>query len=45
MTKYFPKSKKMKQTWTRPENFDICFWISFDRYYQKIIFGGEQERH
>ena len=38
------KIKEIKENWTRPENFDICFCVSFDRYYQKLIFGG-QTRH
>ena len=33
-------SKKVKQNWTRPENFDICFSISFDHYCEKLIFVG-----
>ena len=32
------KSKKIKQNWTRLENFDICFCVSFDRYCQKLVF-------
>ena len=37
VTKYFAKIKKIKQNWTRPENFDIYFCISLD----KLNFGGE----
>ena len=32
MTKYTTKSKKIKQKWTRPENFDL--------HCQKLTFGG-----
>ena len=35
------KSKKKKQNWTRPENLDIWFCVSSDRYCQKLLFGGE----
>ena len=41
MAKYFVKNKKIKQNLTVPQNFDICCCISFDRYCQKLIFGGE----
>ena len=41
VTKCFAKSKKIEQNWARPENVDICFCVSFDRYYQKLMFGGE----
>ena len=41
VAKYFAKNWKIKQNWTRSGNFDICFCISFDRYCQKLIFGGE----
>ena len=41
VTKYFAKSKKLSQKWTRQENFGIWFHVSFDRYCQKLIFGGE----
>ena len=41
VTKYFAKSKKIKENWTRAENFVIGFCISFDRYCQKLIFEGE----
>ena len=44
---WLAKSKKMKQNWTRPENLNICFCGSFDRYCQKLLllllfffFGG-----
>ena len=30
-TKYFWKGKKIKQNWTRPGNFNICFSIIFQR--------------
>ena len=39
--KYFVKRKKIKQSWTRPKYFEICFYISFDCYCQKLIFGRE----
>ena len=41
ITEYFTESRKIKQSWTRPENSDICFCISFDRYSQKLFFGGK----
>ena len=41
LTKYFAKGKKVKQNWARPENFDICFCVSFDCNCQKLIFGWE----
>ena len=31
VTKVMAKSKKIKQIWTRPGNFDICFCLSFHR--------------
>ena len=37
LTKYLLKSKEIKQNWTRPGNFDICFWIIFNHYYQNFI--------
>ena len=40
--KYFAQSNKIKQNWTIPENFDICFWVSFDRNCQKWTFGVER---
>lgn len=39
--KYMVKSKKLKRNWTRRENFDICFCVSFNHSRQKIIFGGK----
>ena len=41
MTKYYDICKKIKQALTRPENFDKYFWVSFDSYSQKLIFGGK----
>ena len=41
VTKYFAKSKKIKENWTRPENIVICFCVIFDRYCQKLIFEAE----
>ena len=38
MTKYFDKSKQIKQNWTQPEKFDICFCVSSDRYCQNLNF-------
>ena len=29
-------SQKIKQSWIRQENFDICFSPSFYEYYQKL---------
>ena len=43
MTKYFAKSKKIKQNWTRPEDLDFCFGIGFDYFFWKLIFGGESK--
>lgn len=37
VTKDFAKIKKIKQNWTRPENFHIYFCISLD----KLNFGEE----
>ena len=37
--KYFVKSKKSKQNWTRPGNFDIYFCVSFHHYFQNLDFG------
>ena len=36
------QSKGIKQNWTVTENFDICFCVIFDWYYQRINFwkGG-----
>ena len=31
LDKNFVKSKEIKQNWTRPENFDIRFYVSFGR--------------
>ena len=35
MTKYLAKSKRIKQKWLRPENFDIlfCVWTAITKYY------------
>lgn len=41
VTKYKAISKKIKQNWRRPEQFDMSFSASLDRYYQKLISGGE----
>ena len=38
--KYLVKGKEIKQSWTRLENFDICFCVFFDRYYQDFISGA-----
>ena len=35
-----PKVRKSSRI--RPENSDICFCINFDRWCQKLIFGGEK---
>ena len=35
-TKYVEVSEKMKQNWTRG-NFEICFCVNFNYYYQKFI--------
>ena len=40
LDKYLAKSKEIKQSWTRLENFDISFCVSFDHYYQNLISGG-----
>ena len=39
--KYFSKVKQTKENWTRPQNCDTCFCVSFDHYCQKLFFGGE----
>ena len=41
VTKYFVKSKKIKQNSLRPKNVDICFCLGFDWFCQKLIIGGE----
>ena len=41
MAKCFAKCNKIKQNWRNLENFDICFCVSFDRYCQNIMCGGE----
>ena len=41
LTKYFGKSKRIKQNWARQENFDIRFCVSFVRYCQKFNFQKE----
>ena len=40
LQKYMAKSKKVRQTWTRPESFDISFCVSFDRYCQNLLCEG-----
>ena len=37
----FRKIRKIKQNWTRPETFDICFYVRFHSYCQKFIFRGD----
>ena len=32
---------KIKKNWARPENFDICYCVSFNRSNQGSIFVGE----
>ena len=39
VTKYWAKSKTIKQNWTNPENFDAC--TSCDCYCEKLILGRE----
>ena len=34
-------SEEMKQNWTIPKNFEICFCVIFDHYCQKITSYGE----
>ena len=34
VTKYTVKSKKLKQNWTIPDIFNVCFCIGFDHYHQ-----------
>ena len=36
-TKYLEVSKKIKQNWTIPGNFEMCFCVNFNYYYQKFI--------
>ena len=37
------RKKKIKQNWTRLENFDSCFSINFGRHCQKLFFrSGDQ---
>ena len=31
---------KTKQTWAEEENFDISFFVIFDRFWQNFIPGG-----
>ena len=35
------KSKKIKQNWKRPRNFDICFGVIFSCYGRSLISGKE----
>ena len=35
------KGKKIKQNLAGQENFDICFYIVFDLYYQSFSFGRQ----
>ena len=44
LMKYFGKSKKIKQNWTRPENFDIRFSVIYGNYCQILVVGGETRR-
>lgn len=37
--------KKIKKNWTRPEKFDLCFCVTFNRYCQKLIFEGEARHY
>ena len=39
--KYLVKNKKIKQNWTRQENFNIWFCLSFECYFQKLVYGGK----
>ena len=39
--KYLVKSKKIKQNLTRQENFNICFCVRFECYFQKLVYGGK----
>ena len=41
MSKYLTVSKKIKQSWVRPENFDICFYASFELDCQKLTSEAE----
>ena len=41
VAKYFTKTKKIKQNWTRPENFDISFCVSSGHFCQGLTFGGD----
>ena len=36
-------NKKIKPTQAKPENFDVCFWVLFERQYQKFISAGETD--
>ena len=42
-TKYLAKSKKKKRSWTRQQNFNICFGLIFDRHHQKFVCAQETE--
>ena len=43
-TKYLEQSKEVKQNWTEAENFDNCFYKTFDRYYENFISAGTTGR-
>ena len=40
-TNILAKSRKIRQNWTRPESFDIPFYVSLNHQCQKLISGGE----
>ena len=42
-TKYLEPNKEIKEDWKRPEKFDICFCITFDRFSKSFTSGGETE--
>ena len=42
--KYIKESKEIKQNRTGTENFDICFYVIFNRCYQRFISGRETGR-
>ena len=38
------EKQKTKQNWKEVENFDICVFVIFGRYCQKVISGGKTGR-
>ena len=39
--KCFEKDLEMKESYTKPNDFYICFWVSFESKHQRFISPGE----